>query len=62
MTEKGEEDYRKNNKAIIIIFGEKNIESVKLRDPCHLTGIYRSPAHSKFKIIVTQDQCSFAPF
>ena len=35
MTEKDEEDYRKNN---ICRFCEKNIESDEVRDHCHLTG------------------------
>ena len=47
MTEKDEEDYRKNN---ICRFCEKNIESDKVRDHCHLTGEYRGPAHSKCNI------------
>ena len=44
MTEKDEEDYRNNN---ICRFCEKNIESDKGRDHCHLTGKYRRPAHNK---------------
>ena len=44
MTDEDEEDYRKNN---ICRFCKKNIESNKVRDPCHLTGKYRGPAHSK---------------
>ena len=37
----------------------KKIESDKVRDHCHLTGKYRSPAHSKCIINVTQDQSNF---
>ena len=58
MTEE-DEDYR-NNK--ICRFCEKNIESDKVRDHCHLTGKYRGPAHSKCNINVTQDQSNFIPF
>ena len=59
MTEEGEEDSRINN---ICRFCEKNIESDKNRDHCHLTGNYRGPAHSKCNINVTQDQSNFIPF
>ena len=43
MTEEDEEDYR-NKKTCR--FCEKNIESDKFRDHCHLTGKYRGPAHN----------------
>ena len=59
MTEENEEEYRKN---IICRFGEKFIESEKVRDHCHLTGKYRGPAHSKCNINVTQKQSNFIPF
>ena len=59
MTEEDEEDYRINN---ICRFGEKFIESDKVRDHCHLTGKYRGPAHSKCNINVTQRQSNFIPF
>ena len=39
----------------------KNIESDKIRDHCHLTGKYRSPAHSKCNINVTQDKSDIFP-
>ena len=42
MTEE-DEDFRKNNYCR---FCEKNIESDKVRDHCHLTGYFRGPAHS----------------
>ena len=48
MTEEDEEDYRNN----ISRFCEKNIESDKVRDPCQLTGKYRSRADKKCKIII----------
>ena len=59
MTEENEEDFR-----IIKIcrFCEKNIESDKVRDHCHLTGKYRGPAHSKCNVNVTQKQSNFIPF
>ena len=59
MTEENEEGYRINN---ICRFCEKNIESDKVRDHCHLTGKYRGPAHSICNINVTQDQYNFIPF
>ena len=59
MTDEDEEDYRKNN---IYRFCEKNIESDKVRDHCHLTGKHRGPAHSKCNINVTQKQSNFIPF
>ena len=59
MTEEDEENFRINN---ICRFCEKNIESDKVRDHCHLTGYYRGPAHSKCNINVTQDQSNFIPF
>ena len=43
MTEEDEEDYRTKN---ICRFCEKNNESDKVRDHCHLTGKYRGPAHN----------------
>ena len=51
MTEEGEEDYR-NKKSCR--FCEKNVESDKVRDHCHLTGKHREPAHSKCKSNITQ--------
>ena len=58
MIKKDEEDFRNNN---ICRFCEKDIESDKVRDHCHLTGYYRDPAHSKCNITVTQDQSNFIP-
>ena len=51
MTEKDEEDFKKNNNCR---FCGKNFDCDKVRDPCHLTGNYRGPAHSKCNISVTQ--------
>ena len=59
MTEENEEDYRIN---IICRFCEKNIESDKVRDHCHLSGKYRGPAHSICNFNVTQDQSNFITF
>ena len=58
MIEEDEEDFKNNN---ICRFCEKNINSDKVRDHCHLTGKYRGPAHSKCNINVTQDQSNFIP-
>ena len=59
MTEEDEEDYRINN---ICRFCEKNFESDKVRDHCHLTGKNRGPAHSICNINVAQEQSNFTPF
>ena len=59
MTEENEGYSRIN---IICKFCEKNNESDKVRDHCHLTGKYRGPAHSICNINVTQDQSIFIPF
>ena len=55
-TEKDEEIYKNIN---IGRFREKNIESDKVRDDCHLTGNYRGPARSKCNINVRQKQSNF---
>ena len=44
MSEEDEEHYRN---IFICRFRRKNIEPVKVRDHCHLTGNYRGPAHQK---------------
>ena len=49
---------RNNN---ICRFCEKNNDSDKVRDHCHLTGEYGSPAHQK-KTNVTENQSNFIPF
>ena len=59
MTEENGEDFKNNN---FCRFCEKIIKSVKVRDHCHLTGKYRSPAHSKCNINVTQDKSKNIPF
>ena len=59
MKKENEEDFKNNN---ICRFCEKNIESDKVRDHCHLTGKYRGPAHSNCNINVTQKQSNFIHF
>ena len=59
MTQEDEKDYRNNN---ICRFCEKNIESEKVRDHCHLTGKYRGPAHNTCNINVKQKDSNFIPF
>ena len=59
MTKEGEENYRRNN---ISKFCEKNIESDKVRDHCHLTGKYRGPSHNVCNINVKQKDGNFIPF
>ena len=59
MTEDDEEDYRNDN---ICRFCEKNIESDKVRDHCHLTGKYRGPSHNVCNINVKQKDSNFIPF
>ena len=59
MTQEDEEDYKNNN---ICRFCEKNIESDKVRDHCHLTGKYRGPAHNICNINVKQKDSNFIPF
>ena len=59
MTEEDKEDYRDNN---ICQFCEKNIESDKVRDHCHLTGFYRGPTHSECNFNATQNRNNFIPF
>ena len=59
MTENDEEDYRKNN---ICRFCEKNFESDKVRDHCHLTGKYRGRTHNICKTNVKQKHKNFISF
>ena len=59
MTLEDEEDYKNNN---ICRFCEKNIESDKVRDHCHLTGKYRAPSHNVCNINVKQKDSIFLPF
>ena len=59
MTKDDEEDYKNN---IICRFCEKNIETDKVRDHCHLTGKYRGPNHNVCNINVKQKDSYFIPF
>ena len=58
MTEEDEKKHRKNNICQVC---DKNIESDKVRDHCHLTGKYRGPAHETCNTNVTQKQSNFIP-
>ena len=59
MTKENAEDFKNNN---ICRLCEKNIESNKVRDHCHLTGKYRGPAHNICNINVKQKDSNFIPF
>ena len=59
MTDDDTEDYKSIN---ICRFCGKNIETDKIRGPCHLTSKYRGPAHSVCNINVTQQQTYIIPF
>ena len=59
MTQEDEENYKNNNTCR---FCEKNIESDKVRDHCHLTGKYRGPSHNVCNINVKQKNSNFIPF
>ena len=58
MTLEDEEEYKNINKSRLC---EKEMFSDRVRDPCHLTGKYRGPAHYTCKIIVPQKQSFFIP-
>ena len=59
MTQEDKEDFE-NEK--ICRFCEKNIESDKVRDHCHLTGKYSGPAHNICNINDSQLQSNIIPF
>ena len=59
MTKENEEDFKNN---YICRFCEKNIESDKGRDHCHLTGKYRGTSHNICNINVKQKDSNFIPF
>ena len=59
MTEENEEGYRTDK---VCRFCEKEIFSDKVRDHCHLTAEYRSPAHNSCNINGTQKQSNLIPF
>ena len=59
MTDEDEEDYRKN---VNCRFCEKNIESDKVRDHCHLTRKYRGSAYNTCNGNGAQKQSSSNPF
>ena len=59
MTEEDDKDFENNN---ICRFCERNIESDKDRDHCHLTSKYKGPAHNTCNIKVKQKDSNFIPF
>ena len=59
MKQKDKEDFENIH---ICRFCEKNIESDKVRDHCHLTGKYRGAAHNTCNINVKQKDSTFIPF
>ena len=59
MTHKDAYHYKNNN---ICRFSEKEVYSDKVKDDCHLTGIYNGLAHNKCNTNVTQKQSNFVPF
>ena len=50
LTQEDEEDFKINK---ICRFCEKNIESDKVGDHCHLTGKYTRPAHNIYNTNIT---------
>ena len=58
-TGKDKKGFKSNN---ICRLCEKEIDSDKVRDHCHLTGTYRGPAHSVWNTNVTQKRSNIAPF
>ena len=59
MKQEDEEDFKNNNNCR---FRERNIESDKVRDHCHLTGKYRGSAHNTSNINVRQADSNLIPF
>ena len=59
MTQEDKEYFDNKN---ICRFCEKNNESDKVGDHCHLTGKYRSPAHNICNINVSQQYSKIIPF
>ena len=59
MTQEDKEDFEKTN---ICRFLEKNIESDKVRDHCHLTGKNRGPSHNVCNKNVKQKDSDFISF
>ena len=58
MTKEIEKDFKNNNNCR---FCEKERLSDKVRDPCHLTGKYRGPAHNTCNIKVKLKDSNFIP-
>ena len=58
MTEEDENEYRITNTCRLW----EKIDIDKVRDHCHLVGLYREPAHQSCNINITQEQINFIPF
>ena len=58
LTHEIEEDFENNRNCR---FCEKNIESDKVTDHCHLTRKYGGPAHSKCNLNVKKSPSNFFP-
>ena len=56
-----QEDKKDFDNKKISRFCEKGILSDKVRDPCHLTGKYRGPAHNTRNKSVQQKDSNFIP-
>ena len=59
MAQEDKEDFDNNNNCRFCV---KEILSEKVRDHCHLTGKYRSPAHNTCNKNVKQKGSNFIPF
>ena len=58
MTEENKEGFGNNNNCR---YCEKEIITDKVRDHCHLTGVYRGPAHNICNLNIKQKDSTFIP-